>query len=91
MRRRAKTRERNLLTRRLARALSAGHLQEVRWLSRRLARTYMAPKKRQLMRAPPLCFELDEWASLLAKGGGAGGMTATEIWRGELAELPASW
>eukprot|EP00972_Heterocapsa_arctica_P049860 7333558-Heterocapsa_arctica.AAC.2 len=72
MRRRARKRKRNELTRRLARALSAGHLREVWWLSRRLARTYMGPKKRQLMRAPPPCFELDEWASLLAKGGGAG-------------------
>eukprot|EP00972_Heterocapsa_arctica_P034119 5021947-Heterocapsa_arctica.AAC.1 len=43
------------------------------------------------MCAPPLRFELDEWATFLAKHGGAGGMKTSEIWRGESAELPAFW
>eukprot|EP00972_Heterocapsa_arctica_P115240 16446711-Heterocapsa_arctica.AAC.1 len=43
------------------------------------------------MCAPPPRFELDEWAAILAKDGGAGGMKTSEIWCGESAELHAFW
>eukprot|EP00972_Heterocapsa_arctica_P109100 16065323-Heterocapsa_arctica.AAC.1 len=91
MRPRARRRIRAELMRRLQHALSTEHLREVWRLSRRLARTYTGPKKRQWMCAPPPRFELDEWATFLAKDGGAGCMKTPEIWRGESAELPAFW